>query len=252
MGWKRGGRSPKGVDEDIDSPRVEVVDHDDLASQETVRERTSARRREDARERRRYYYSRVVSCCPCPYGPIIFLPMLFILAATMCTYYAAFECTFFRVTGVTKHAMTVTYGLYSVEDYFNYKIRTQEVDVGAVHIGTANSCSPWSKHPELTEDDLDDNLTFARTAIAVACALGGLATIWICSASRVVYGNCCVFFMMMVVFLASIFTALSFYALQSKWCVKDECEVYFAGYIGICAAILWFFSICAIYVLRNK
>jgi len=191
------------------------------------------------------------SLCSCPYGPLVLVPTFWIAAALMCTFYAGFECTFFQVHGLFKREATVTYGLWTVEDYENSKVYNQEVYLSDLHVGTANSCSTWSKHAELTSEDVDGALSFARVCILIAGALGTLSLFWIIGSWWRRYSTRTVYIFSVLMVLAAVFTALSFYALKSDYCDDKDCELDFAGYIAIVAVVFWLFATCAAMLMRS-
>lgn len=177
--------------------------------------------------------------------------MFFISAATMCTFYAGFECTFFQTKGVLHHELTITYGLWTVEDYKDFRTQSQQVSIQDKEIGTANSCSKWSNHAELTMEDIDGPLQIGRISILIACVLGAYLTIWIFFAWCCAYRRCSRRLAVFWSLLAMATTAFSFYAWKSKYCAGYECELGFAGIIGIVAAVLWIFAACSIGVMRD-
>jgi hypothetical protein len=174
-------------------------------------------------------------------------PLFFIWAATTCTYYAAFECTFFKVKGLFKHGMSITYGLWTTEQYEDNKVVRQDVKplFGLWDLGEANSCTMWSSHPELELSDLDSPLVFARAVSLIACILGGLLWFWINFATCRVYSDRTIRIACWTMLAAAVFVAFSFWALRSAYCADKDCSVDFAGWIGVAAIILWLISICA-------
>ena len=195
------------------------------------------------------------NCCPCPYGPLIVVPMFFVCAAVMCTYYSAFECTFFQVSGLFKRDITLTYGLWTTEQYDQFKIGRTEVQAAGLHIGTANTCVMWNNHPSLTMDDLDGPLKIGRNLVILACALAVINMIWIFVATRRMYSNCMVGVFIILMIVTAIFQACTFVSLNSSYCQNlsegEVCSLDFAGYISIVACIFWLFAACATALLRR-
>lgn len=186
--------------------------------------------------------------CSCPYGPRVVWPLFFIWAATTCTYYAAFECTFFKVKGLFRHDLSITYGLWTTEEYENLKVVRQEVKLlfGVWDIGSANSCTLWSTHPELELSDLDSSLRFGRVASLIACILGAILWFWINFATCRIYSDRLIRIACCTMLAAAMFVALSFWALNSTYCSGNDCSVDFAGWIGVAAIFLWLISICMV------
>lgn len=192
--------------------------------------------------------------CSCPYGPRVIWPLFFIWAATTCTFYASFECTFFKVRGLFKHGLSVTYGLWTTEEYENNKVVRQDVSLffGLWDVGSANSCTLWSTHPELEVSDIDAPLSFARVVSLIACILGGAVWFWINLATCRMYSDRTIRIACCGMLAAAIFVALSFWALNSEYCAGKDCVVDFAGWIGVAAIFLWLISICmALKFLRD-
>jgi hypothetical protein len=165
------------AEEGYDGEREAFIDEDEEQQQrKAMRKSMSNRRKKKKKNKAQEGGALVHNRCCCPWGPRLLWPMFWICAATTCTYYAAFECTFFKVENLFHHKLTVTYGLWTTETFSDFKLIYQDVILPFNFEEKANKCATWSAHPELGVSDIDAALAFARVVSLIACILGGLVS----------------------------------------------------------------------------
>jgi hypothetical protein len=185
--------------------------------------------------------------CACPYGPYLLVPLFFTCAAITCTGYAAFECTFLRITGWSQTRTTVQFGLWSVEKYRPFDPAPIAPAFDDLKLYRApNKCTRWSRHEEIKKSNIDMPIRIGRAVTLLAflcsffvcfCLLRGRHKLF--TTTTVQAMSCCML-------LLGVIVALSFLSLQSDLCQKnqDNCKLGFAGYSAIAAVIFWVIACC--------
>ena len=121
---------------------------------------------------------------------------------------ASWSCDFYQVeyrnqgTIFTSRNETSTFsvGPWTVEDF----------TVADGHIVSTDGCVGWDNHDTLSKDDIDFNLSFARTIIFIVCVPAYFVTIWFLLGACMTLGQTCLkaisccYFMFAIVFPISL------------------------------------------------
>jgi hypothetical protein len=185
--------------------------------------------------------------CLCPYGTYLLVPLFFTAAAVMCTGYAAFECTFFHITGFSTRRITISFGLWTVEKYRSFEMEHLDKQIRNAYIyKTPNQCTRWSNHEEITTDSLDAPLKFARAISLIAFIICPFVLLYLYKGRNALFTQHAVQAMSCCMLILAILTGLSLIALQSSICQDDRenCQLGFAGYVCIAAVVFWIFACC--------
>lgn len=192
--------------------------------------------------------------CPCPYGTYLLVPLFFSAAAVMCTGYAAFECTFFRITGMSSRRVTINFGLWTVEQYRAFDSEQLGEPLENVYAyKQPNSCTRWSKHADVNTDDIDMPLRAARAAVLMAFMVSPFILVYLYRGRNELFSQTAVQAMSCAMLFTALFSGLSLLALQSSICQddKENCEIGYAGYVSMMAVVFWVLACCTTCTLHG-
>jgi hypothetical protein len=192
--------------------------------------------------------------CPCPYGPYLLVPLFFTAAAVMCTGYAAFECTFFQISGMSTRRVTVSFGLWTVEQYRSFKSEQLGEPLENVYMyKTPNVCTRWSKHEEIQKSDIDMPIRAARALVLMAVIASPFLLGYLYRGRNELFSQVAVRAMSCGMLFTALLTGLSLIALQSSICQdnRENCDIGFAGYICMAAVVFWVFACCTTCTLHG-
>jgi hypothetical protein len=185
--------------------------------------------------------------CPCPYGTFLLVPLFFTAAAVMCTGYAAFECTFFEISGMSTRRVTVSFGLWTVEKYRTFTSEQLGQPLKNVYVyKRPNSCTRWSKHEEISKKDIDLPLRAARAMVLIAVILSPFLLAYLYRGRNELFSQAAVRRMSCCMLFTALFSGLSLLALKSSICQdhKGTCHIGFAGYVAMASVVFWLLACC--------
>ena len=192
--------------------------------------------------------------CPCPYGPYLLVPLFFTAAAVMCTGYAAFECTFFRISGMSTRRVTVSFGLWTVEKYRSFQSEQLGEPLNNIYAyKTPNTCTRWSKHEEINKSDIDMPIRSARAMVLMAVIFSPFLLGYLYKGRNELFSQVAVRAMSCGMLFTALLTGLSLVALQSSICQdnRENCDIGFAGYICMAAVVFWVIACCTTCTLHG-
>ncbi|EEC50137.1 predicted protein [Phaeodactylum tricornutum CCAP 1055/1] len=187
----------------------------------------------------------------CPYGPFLSLPAFSVLVATICTWVATFDCSFFRISNVSDRGESISIGLWTIEYFETY----ETVIWGETRTSTLGDgeCVLWSKNSGAGVSDLDAPLWIARIFSLVASLASIPLLVAILAPSCMTFSS--TFFRRLSIALISegVCTLISLSAIRSKWCLDGEdCTIRFSGILCLLAVLFWFIAGCTSVCLKES
>jgi len=175
----------------------------------------------------------------CPYGPLLVLPAFCTVAATLFTWMAAFDCSFFEFSSDGSRDASISVGLWTVEDFRTFSSNLWDTNLQLVY--GYGSCSTWKNAEEIGTNDLDAPLKAARAFSLMSCmfSLPLLVAILLLSCKKLPKNH--LYLLSIAMIVEGFCFMISLVAVKSKWCQETrDCHLDTAGILCILGSLLWF------------